>query len=181
MTYTEITKHFGTKLSDPEFQTFLKNISCDQTEYNVARGEYISSKITGLEIGFRNDDTIYDDNEQQVYEKGTPTFSLFNLHQTSEKFIKSIPFDIKFSDNKHIMRAKAGQPIKVTDFENKLFKKHFMINHFRLGDLAISIDYNSDETIEFIQIRDNDQSEEHIRLPLRALVRYSERNASMSN
>ncbi|HTJ50362.1 MAG TPA: hypothetical protein VL443_12970 [Cyclobacteriaceae bacterium] len=165
MTYLDITKYFGTKLSDSNFQAFLRSISCDPTVYNVAEGQYISSQTTGLEIGFRNDDAIYDEDEQKVFKKGTPIFSLFNLYPTSENLIKSIPFDIKFTDTKSTVREKAGQPVKITDFEDEFFKKHFMIDHFKIHNLAISVDYNSkDETIEFIQVRDNDQAEEHIKL-----------------
>ena len=165
MTYLEITKYFGTKLSDPEFQIFLKSISCDPTKYNVAKGEYVSSKTTGLEIGFRNDDAIFDDDEQNVFKKGTPIFSLVNIHPSSEKFIDSMPFDIKFSDTKNIVREKAGQPIKIIDFEDKFFKKRFMIDHFTVDNFAIIVDYNSkDETVELIQIRENNQAGDHLKL-----------------
>jgi hypothetical protein len=165
MNYIDITKYFGTKLSDLNFQAFLKSISCDPTKYNVAKDQYISSQATGIEIGFRNGDAIYDEDEQKVFKKGTPIFSLFNIHPNSEKFIKSMPFDLKFSDTRNSVREKAGQPLKIVDFEDKLFKKRFMIDHFKLDNLAISIDYNSkDETIEFIQIRDNDQAEGHIKI-----------------
>jgi hypothetical protein len=165
MKYLDITKYFGTKLSDPDFQSFLKSISCDPTKYNVAKSEYVSSKTTGLEFGFRNDDAIYDEDDQKVFKKGTPIFSLFNIHPSSEKFIESIPFDIKFSDTKNIVREKAGQPIKIVDAESNFFKKRYMIDHFTIEHLAISVDYNSEkETIEFIQIRDNNQAKEHVKL-----------------
>lgn len=165
MNYLDITKYFGAKLSDPDFQTFLKSISCDPTKYNVAKGEYISSETNGLEIGFRNDDAIYDDDEQKVFKKGTPIFSLFNIHPTSEKFIESTPFNIKFSDTKNIVREKAGQPIKIVDFEDKFFNKRFMIDHFKIDNYAISIDYDSeDEKVELIQIRDNKQAQAHLKL-----------------
>jgi hypothetical protein len=72
MTYSDITKYFGTKLSDQDFQTFLKRMDCDLTKYNVAESEYISSKDGGLEIGFKNEDAIYDEDEQKVFVKGTP-------------------------------------------------------------------------------------------------------------
>lgn len=165
MNYLDIAAYFGTKLSDPDFQVFLKEISCDAKKYNVAKSEYISSKKMGLDIGFKNDDAVYDDDEEKVFKKGTPVFALFNLHPSSEKIIESMPFGITFSDTKSIVRKKAGNPIKVVDFEDDLLEKHFMIDHFKSGNLAISVDYDSkDETVECIQIRDNEQSEDHKKL-----------------
>ena len=165
MTYLDITKRFGTKLSDPDFQAFLKSISCDPTKYNVAEGEYISSKDNNIEIGFNNKDAEYDEDEQTVFKEGTPLFAFFNLYPNSETLVSSIPFNISFTDTRKDVREKAGQPIKIVDFDDKLFKKRFMIDHFKMDNLAISIDYNAnDEKIEFIQIRDNTQTKEHLKL-----------------
>lgn len=165
MTYLEISKYFGTKLSDTNFQTFLKSISCDPAQYNVSTGDYISSETIGLDMGFKNVDAVYDDDDEKVFEKGTPIFSLFNMYPMSEKIVSSIPFDIKFSDNRNTVREKAGQPVKITDAIDKLLDKHFLIDHFKMDNIAISIDYNSkDETIEFIQIRDNNLVDENLKL-----------------
>jgi hypothetical protein len=64
-----------------------------------------------------------------------------------------------------MVRGKAGQPKKVTDYDDAAFKKRFMIDHFKIENLAISIDYEAkNETIDFIQIRDNNQTAEHLKL-----------------
>ena len=40
-----------------------------------------------------------------------------------------------------------------------------MIDHFKIDNYAISIDYDSkDEKVELIQIRDNKQAQEHLKL-----------------
>lgn len=158
MTYLDITKYFGTKLADTYFQDFLKSISCDPTNYNLAKDEYITSQDKSIEIGFHNSDAQCDDDEQKVLKEGTPLFAFFNLYPKSKTYVSSMPFNINFSDTRKNVSDKAGKPIKTVDFEDKLFKKRFMIDHFRLDNLAISINYNSrDEKIEFIQIRDDTQ------------------------
>ncbi len=40
-----------------------------------------------------------------------------------------------------------------------------MIDHYKIDNLAISIDYEAkNETIDFIQIRDNNQVDTHLKL-----------------
>ena len=165
MTYLELTKHFGKELSDPDFQEFLKNISCDPATYDASESDYIKTADEKLEIGFRNDTARYEDDERTIFNQGNPVFAHFNLYPGSEKLVDPIAFDLGFSDNRKVVREKAGEPAKVVDFEDKFSNKHYMIDHFKSGDLAVSIDYQaSDESIEFIQIRDNTQAKEHYKL-----------------
>lgn len=163
MTYSDLTTYFGTGLSDAAFQAFLNSMSCDPATYNVADSDYITCESKGLEIGFRNDEAVYDEDEGTVFEKGKPVFSHFNLYPAAGGLISALPFGIGFSDNRNTVKQKAGEPVKSTDLDDPIFQKRFMIDHYELGNLAISIDYNpEDETIELIQIRDNGQAKAFI-------------------
>jgi hypothetical protein len=165
MQYTDITKYFGFELSDLLFHEFLKSISCDPLTYNVSKSPYISSQIAGLEIGFRNDNAVFDEDKEVVFEKGNPIFSLFNIYPSASRFVQTLPFDINFLDTRNKVREKAGPPIKIVDFDDRFLKKRFLIDHFKLDGLAISVDYNlQGETIEVVQIRDKEQAEEHVKL-----------------
>jgi len=113
--------------------------------YNVAEGEYIISKNNEIEIGLNNEDAEYEEEEQSVFKKGTPVFAFFNLYPNSDALVSSIPFNISFSDTRKDVREKAGKPLKIVDFEDKLLKKRFMIDHFKIDNIAISIDYNAND------------------------------------
>ena len=163
MTYLELTKYFGTELSDPDFQEFLKSISCNPAAYDASESDYIKTADEKLEIGFRNDDARYEDDERTIFNQGNPVFAHFNIYPGSEKLVNPIAFDLSFNDSRQVVREKAGEPVKVVDFEHA--NKHYMIDHFKLENLAVSVDYHaSDESIEFIQIRDNNQAKEHYKL-----------------
>ncbi len=154
--YTDFTKHFGNSLKAPDFSNFLAEIFTDLTEYDILQSEYILSVKTGIELGFKNEDAEYDDDDIIIFKKGTPIFSHFNLFPKSESIISSFPFDIKFSDTRNMLHKKIGEPLKTVYLQDKLFNKTFLIDHYKLGDIAISIDYDSEtETINHIQIRDN--------------------------
>ncbi|MBA4240619.1 MAG: hypothetical protein C0448_07830 [Sphingobacteriaceae bacterium] len=164
MTFHDITKHFGTKLADLDFQKFLKSISCDPTTYNVAESDYIISADNAIEIGFNNKDAEYDEDEKTIFKKGTPIFSFFNLHPKSYTLVSSIPFNLNYNDTRKTVREKVGLPIKMVEFEDKFFNKRFIVDHYRIDNLAIAIDYNSnDEKIASIQISDYTQLKEHLK------------------
>ncbi|WP_113653195.1 hypothetical protein [Pedobacter namyangjuensis] len=118
MNYSDVTKYFGTNLSDLDFQAFLKNISCDPTKYNVSKSQYILSEENGLGVGFKDEEAVYDEDDQTVFEKGNPVFSVINLSIATCKLLKLMPFDIKFSDTRTMVRGKAGKPIKIVDYES---------------------------------------------------------------
>lgn len=165
MTYLDITKYFGTQLSDIDFQNFLKELSCDPKKYNIAESQYILSNDNGIEVGFKNKTAVYDEDDQIVFEEGNPVLSVINIRIAFGKLLKLLPFDIKFSDTRTIVREKAGNPIKVVDYEDKFFNKQMMIDHYKIDNLAISIDYDANnETIDFIQIRDNNQTDTHLKI-----------------
>lgn len=153
--HLHFTSKFGSYLYDDAFQAFLIETFTDITVYNILEGDYISSELLGLELGFTNDDAVIDEDELIVLEPGRPIFSHINIYpKPNEVYV--LPFDILFNDSRETVFKKAGEPTQTKHGESLLLDKHFLIDHYKIGDIVLSIDYNpADETISFIQFRDN--------------------------
>lgn len=150
--YRELSKFFNTDLMDNEFKTFLKEKFDDLTEYKIAESDYIKSKKNGIELGFKNNDAVYDEDDKVVFQKGNPKFSHFNLFPESSRLFERLPFDINFDDNRTSLILKAGQPNQTNKGEVKILGK-YLVDFYFIDDLVISFDYKDDgETIKFIQI-----------------------------
>src|SRR5687768_12596620 len=106
--YKAITKYFGTSLFDKEFQVFLINIFSDLTEYDILESDYIISARNGVDLGFRNNEAVYDDDENLVFEKGNPIFSHINFYPNSVTLIDNFPFKASFGDHRADIIRKAG-------------------------------------------------------------------------
>ena len=127
----------------------------DLCPYNIFDG-YMSSDLTGIELGFVNDDAVYDDDDEIIFNEGNPIFTHINFYPKSDSIISDFPFDITFEDTRTIVSTKAGKPTKTNQGRVDIFEKDFLIDHYKIGDLVISFDYNTElEIINFIQIRDN--------------------------
>ena len=92
LSYQDLSKKFGLNLFDKDFQLFLRNTFSDLTEYNVLESNYITSINTGIELGFKNKDAVYDDDDNILFEKGNPIFSHFILFPKSVTLINGLPF-----------------------------------------------------------------------------------------
>lgn len=164
LSYRDFTEYFGTSLFDKGFQTFLAEVFSDLTEYNILESDYITSDKYGIELGFTNNDAVYDDDENIVFEKGNPIFSHFILYAKSLSLIDNLPFDTSFSDNRIEIIRKAGSPTQTKEGYADFLNKNFLIDNYKVDDTVVAFDYAAEkQTINFIQIRDNNLVE-HLKL-----------------
>ena len=164
LSYQDLSKYFGLKLFDKDFQFFLKNTFSDLTEYNVIESNYITSINTGIELGFKNKDAVYDDDDNILFEKGNPIFSHFNLFPKSVSLMNGLPFHANFTDKRFEIINKAGSPFQTKEGYKNFLDKNFLVDNYKLNDIAIAFDYDVEkQTINFIQVRDNN-SAEHLKL-----------------
>ncbi len=77
--YKDLTKYFGTALSDSVFQDFLKENFEDLTKHNVTESSYIISKQAKIELGFQNKQAVFDEDDEIVFEEGDARFSTINI------------------------------------------------------------------------------------------------------
>ena len=163
LTYKDFTNFFGSYLTDPIFQKFLTANFSDLSEYDIFDG-YISSELTAIELGFRNDDAIYDDDTEQIFENGNPFFSHFNLYPKSEYLINQFPFNSSFDDLRNEILKKAGTPIQTKKGFNDLLDKNYINDSYRVGAIAVTFEYEPHtEKLSLIQVRDNN-SFDHLKL-----------------
>ncbi len=164
LSYKDFTKRFGTNLFDEEFQTFLQSIFTDLTKYDILESDYLISENIGIELGFSNNEAIYDDDDKVVFEKGNPVFSHLILYPKSLKIIDHLPFETKFDDNRTKVLKKAGKPGQTKEGYSDILSKNFLVDSYMSEDIIITFDYdNEKQTINFIQIRDNNLAG-HLRL-----------------
>jgi hypothetical protein len=164
LSYRDFTKYFGTSLSDEGFQNFLHNTFSDMTEYDILESDYITSENNGIELGFINNQAVYDDDDNVVFEKGNPIFSHFILYTKSLTLIDNFPFDTNFHDNRTEVIKKAGNPSQTKEGYADFLNKNFLVDNYKVDDTVITFDYEAEkQTINFIQVRDNNLVE-HLRL-----------------
>lgn len=162
--YKDLTKYFGASLLDKDFQVFLKKTFSDLTEYNILESEYIISFRAGIELGFQNDEALFDYDENVVFEQGNPIFSHFNLYSKSSNRIDNLPFDISFDNNRTDVIGKAGTPTQTKNGYADFLNKHFLVDNYKLGNIVISFDYDPEkQSISSVQIRDNNLVE-HLKI-----------------
>ena len=156
LSYKDFTKHFGLSLFDKGFQTFLGNTFSDLTEYDILESDYITSENNGIELGFTNNEAVYDDDDNVVFEKGNPMFSHFILYPKSLTLIDRLPFDSSFEDKRTEIMSKAGNPSQTKEGYADFLNKNFLVDNYKFGDIIITFDFDAEKkTINFIQIRDN--------------------------
>ena len=164
ISYKKLTSFFGFSLHEKEFDRFLSKTFSDLTEYNILESEYIVSKNFGIELGFTNNSAVYDDDEGVIFKSGDPIFSHFALYPQSGQLISELPFGVNFMENRNKIIEKAGEPKTSKDVFVNLLNKHYLIDHYLLGDIVISFDYEvTIQTLNFIQIRRNDLVE-HLKI-----------------
>ena len=164
LTYKDFTKHFGSSLFDKGFQTFLSDTFSDLTNYDILESDYITSKINGIELGFTNNEAVYDDDDNIVFEKGKPIFSHFIAYPKSLILIDNLPFDTSFNDDRMEIIRKAGNPSQTKEGYADFLNKSFLVDNYKLNDIVITFDYDHEkQTINFIQVRDNNLVE-HLKL-----------------
>lgn len=160
LSFKDFTRHFRLSLFDKNFQTFLTNTFSDLTEYNILESDYISSVKTGIDLGFTNNTAVYDDDENVVSEKGNPLFSHFILYPVSLTLIDNLPFDTHFDDNRTEIIKRAGSPTQTKEGFADFLNKRFLVDNYKVDNVVITFDYDTEkQTINFIQVRDNDMLE----------------------
>ena len=148
---------------DKGFQSFLKETFNDLSEYDVEI-DYITSKQTGLELGFTNNDAVYDVEGNVVLERSNPLFSHFIIYPKSLKLISELPFDINFTDRRFEIINKAGKPSQTNEGYSDFLNKNFLVDNYKTGETVITFDFDAQkQTINFIQVRDNNLVE-HLKL-----------------
>jgi hypothetical protein len=164
LSYTDFTKHFGTSLFDEGFQIFLQDTFSDLTEYDILESDYITSENNGIELGFINNQAVYDDDDNVAFKKGNPIFSHFILYNKSLTLIDNLPFDTNFNDDRIEVIRKAGNPSQTKEGYADLLNKSFLVDNYKVDDIVITFDYEAEkQTINSIQVRDNNLVE-HLRL-----------------
>lgn len=157
LSYTNLVQYFGTSLFDRKFQIFLSTAFTDLTKYNILKSDYITSEITGVDLGFTNNNAVYDEDDEILFEKGAPVFSHFVLYPKSTRFIDNFPFDMSFNDNRNVIHKKAGNPTQTKEGYSDLLNKRFLVDNYKVDNIIITFDYIPEKgTINFIQVRDND-------------------------
>ncbi|WP_295801480.1 hypothetical protein [Mucilaginibacter sp.] len=154
LSYLDFSKRFGAYLSDPEFQSFLESTFTDLTTYNVSQSEYMISESTEIELGYTNEDAIFDEDDEIVFKEGNPRFSHFNIYPKSVIIINELPFRLKFTDDRNDILKKIGQPTKTN--RGDFLGTPFLTDHYKVDKTVISIDYFLNYSIKHFQIRDND-------------------------
>lgn len=154
-TYLHFTNQFGSYLYDDNFQAFLADTFTDLSSYNILKSDYMRSEILGIDLGFTNEDAVIDEDELIILEPGRPIFSHLNIYPNPDmQYI--LPFEISFDDTREEVFKKAGEPTQTKHGDSLILDKPFLVDHYRIGNLVLSIDYDpADEHINFIQIRDN--------------------------
>lgn len=151
--YNQLTQYFNTELKDNKFQSYLKENFEDLTDYNITESDYIKSKKYGIELGFKNIDAVYDEDDKVIFEQGNPVFTHFNLFPESDSIFDRLPFGINFYDKRASVIIKAGQPHNSNKGEIPILGK-YLIDYYFVDDMIISFDYEVDEeSIKFIQIK----------------------------
>ena len=164
LSYKDFTEYFGFSLFDKSFQDFLTKNFSDLTRYDILGSDYISSKKNEVELGFTNNDAVYDDDENVIFEKGNPLFSHFNLWPGSSKLIGYLPFDIRFEQNRTEIIRIAGNPVQTKEGYANFLDKNFLVDNYKRDDIVITFDYDPEkQSLNFIQIRDNNLRE-HLKL-----------------
>ena len=164
LSFKDLTIHFGTSLNDKAFQQFLAANFTDLSAYDIFYG-YIASDLSAIEFGFKNDTAVYDDDTEEVFEKGDPVFSHFNLYPNSAGVITQLPLDIAFTDTRSEILKKTAAPLLTKKGFNEMLDINYINDSYKIGDIAITVEYNpSTERITLIQIRDNNAAASHLKL-----------------
>jgi len=161
VSYQDFTRYFGAGLYELPFQQFLSAYFKDLTEYNILESEYIVSELMGIEIGFTNNDAVYDDDDSEVLKKGNPLFSHFIIYPKAVALISVLPFGATFDDKRNVVLNKAGQPTQTNQGFSSLLRKDFLVDNYKINEIVVTFDYNVEQnSINFIQLRDNNLQEQ---------------------
>ena len=151
LSYKDFTQHFGLSLFDKNFQFFLTSSFSDLTEYNILESDYVTSMKDGVELGFTNDEAVYDDDENIVLEKDNPIFSHFILYPKSLTIIDELPFDTNFNDNRSEIIQQVGNPTQTKEGYVDFLNKSFLVDNYKVGDIVIMFDFDPEkQIIEFL-------------------------------
>lgn len=153
LSYLDITNFFGKSLYNADFQKFIHQNFSNLSDYDITDTDYIASE-DGIELGFKNDDAVYDEDDLVVFEPGNPVFSHVNLYSKISSKV-TFPFDVNFNDERSFVILKSNEPVKTPEVADSFFNKDFLIDTYKKDHLEIAFDYNLEtKMLNFIQIRD---------------------------
>lgn len=164
LSYQDLSKHFGADLFSNDLQALLADHFPDLTNYDVRESDYVISSKHGIEFGFINHDAVYDEDENILFESGTPVFSHFNLYPQSAALMTDLPFKASFKDSRTEILKKAGKPTQTRQGYADFSHKHFLVDNYKVNEIIITFDYDAQQQfLNFIQVRDNNL-QQHLKL-----------------
>jgi hypothetical protein len=162
MQYKDLIKLFGVELSATQFQSFIMKNFKDLTSYNPVEGDYMLSKEAGIELGFTNNEALFDEDETVMINKGRPVFSHVNIYPNS--CLTELPFNTTFLDDRKQILRKAGEPTETKKGEWSAFGRSYLVDNYKVTDIVVTFDYDPEsENLNFVQIRHNNLLE-HLKL-----------------
>ena len=156
--YKDFIKFFGHSLSDSNFQYFLHSTKLEFGEYDIFNN-FMLGKNGEIDLGFKNNEAVIDEDDYVVYEHGNPIFSHFFLYPISQNNFKELPLNINFFDFRESI-IQHNEPTKTYRSYDEILKCDYLIDHYNMeNNIVVSIDYDSNTNkIKFISIRDNSLS-----------------------
>jgi hypothetical protein len=110
----------------------------DLSDYNVAKGDYIISKASGIELGFTNKETVFDEDEGTVFEQGSHILPHVNIYPKALSI--ELPFEMSFSNERRQVLQKAGQPTRTKQGEASFLGSAYLVDNYKIGDIIVSFD-----------------------------------------
>ena len=156
ISYKQLADFFGSPLNVADFQYFLSQTFPDITEYDITNGDYMISEIRGIELGFTNNEVVWDEDDGTVFEYGNPIFSHFTAYPKAHDLLTELPFNIEFNDNRNGVFEKAGLPTQTREGYADIMIKNFLVDNYKIDGTVFTIDYDPETfSINFIQMRSN--------------------------
>lgn len=157
ISHNDLTRYFGYGLNDDLFCSFLSDTFTDLVDRIAGDDIFMISDQYGIEIGFSNFDSLFVDYSGELFEKSNPVFSYITLYPQCLNILNRLPFNSSFHDKREDVISRAGTPTITNSGFSFLLNKKYLIDNYKMSDIVVTYDYHADaETINFIQIRDNE-------------------------
>lgn len=137
--YLDLAKFLGSSLSDEKFISFIKS----ELGYLPICEDESKSMIdtkSKLEMGFSS---IH--KKKRALDDGSLIFTHFFIYPETKDLIKSLPLGLSFEDKKGEVLKKAGPPHESRSTYIEVLKKDYLIDHYFLDELKISINYEPEK------------------------------------
>ncbi len=157
ITHNDFIRLFGLGLNDDLLCSFLSETFTDLVDRVAGEEIFMISDQYGIEIGFSNCGSLFIDYSGELFEKSSPVFSYITLFPRSLNILNKLPFNTSFDNKREEVISRAGTPTITNSGFSALLNKKYLVDNYKVADIVVTYDYNADaETINFIQIRDNE-------------------------